>query len=62
MRQGRLISIVAKTNPPLDERSRSLQALDRSCGYRALAARLLGISRAAYYRHLADLKIEPENR
>ena len=44
-------------DPLLDEKSRFLQALDRSRGNRALAARLLGISRATLYRRLADLKI-----
>jgi PAS domain S-box-containing protein len=48
-------------DPLLDEKSRFLQALDRSRGNRALAARLLGISRATLYRRLADLKINPEN-
>ncbi len=48
-------------DPLLDEKSRFLQALDRSRGNRALAARLLGISRATLYRRLADLKINPDN-
>lgn len=47
-------------DPLLDEKSRFLQALDRSRGNRSLAARLLGISRATLYRRLADLKINPE--
>ncbi|MGZ8423927.1 MAG: helix-turn-helix domain-containing protein [Candidatus Binatia bacterium] len=46
---------------PLDEKLRFLQALDRSRGNRALAARFLGISRATLYRRLADLKINPVN-
>jgi PAS domain S-box-containing protein len=45
------------TDPLMDEKSRFLQALERSRGNRALAARLLGISRATLYRRLADLKI-----
>jgi DNA-binding NtrC family response regulator len=49
-------------DPLQDERSRFVQALDRSRGNRALAARLLGISRATLYRRLADLKINSENR
>lgn len=49
-------------DPLQDERSRFLQALERSRGNRALAARFLGISRATLYRRLADLKIDSENR
>jgi sigma-54 dependent transcriptional regulator, acetoin dehydrogenase operon transcriptional activator AcoR len=48
-------------DPLLDEKSRFLQALERSRGNRALAARFLGISRATLYRRLADLKINPDN-
>ena len=48
-------------DPLLDEKSRFLQALDRSRGNRALAARLLGISRATLYRRLADFKITPDD-
>jgi transcriptional regulator of acetoin/glycerol metabolism len=53
-------------NPPLeldsgssgvDEKTRFLEALERARGNRALAARLLGISRATFYRRLADLNI-----
>jgi sigma-54 dependent transcriptional regulator, acetoin dehydrogenase operon transcriptional activator AcoR len=49
-------------DPLLDEKSRFLQALERSRGNRAQAARLLGISRATLYRRLADLKITPDDR
>jgi DNA-binding NtrC family response regulator len=42
-----------------DEKARLQQALDRAGGNRAKAARLLGISRATFYRRLADLKISP---
>lgn len=52
---------VVAGDPLLDEKSRFLQALVRSRGNRALAARLLGISRATLYRRLADLKINPEH-
>jgi PAS domain S-box-containing protein len=45
-----------------DEKARFLDALSRSRGNRALAARLLGISRATLYRRLADLNINPENK
>jgi sigma-54 dependent transcriptional regulator, acetoin dehydrogenase operon transcriptional activator AcoR len=48
-------------DPLMDEKSRFLQALDRSRGNRSLAARALGISRATLYRRLADLKINPDN-
>ena len=47
-------------DPLVDEKARFLQALERSRGNRALAARLLGISRATLYRRLADLKINPK--
>ena len=43
----------------VDEKARLQQALDRAGGNRAKAARLLGISRATFYRRLADLKISP---
>jgi transcriptional regulator of acetoin/glycerol metabolism len=39
-------------DPLADEKTRFLQALQRSRGNRALAARLLGISRATLYRRL----------
>jgi PAS domain S-box-containing protein len=44
-------------NPVIDERAKLLDALERARGNRALAARLLGISRATFYRRLADFKI-----
>jgi PAS domain S-box-containing protein len=49
-------------DPLADEKARFLQALERSRGNRALAARLLGISRATLYRRLADLKISSEDK
>ena len=49
-------------DPLVDEKTRFLQALERSRGNRALAARLLGISRATLYRRLADLKINSEEK
>jgi PAS domain S-box-containing protein len=44
-------------NPLTDERAMFLDALARARGNRALAARLLGVSRATFYRRLADHKI-----
>jgi PAS domain S-box-containing protein len=43
--------------PPPDERTRFIAALERARGNRALAARMLGISRATFYRRLTDLNI-----
>ena len=53
---------VIAADPLLDEKGRFMQALERSRGNRALAARLLGISRATLYRRLADLKIAPDTK
>lgn len=49
-------------DPLDDEKTRFLDALSRSRGNRALAARLLGISRATLYRRLADLNIDPAEK
>ena len=49
-------------DPLNDEKTRFLDALTRSRGNRALAARLLGISRATLYRRLADLNIDPDEK
>ena len=49
-------------DPLTDEKARFLDALSRSRGNRALAARLLGISRATLYRRLSDLKIQSEEK
>jgi PAS domain S-box-containing protein len=49
-------------DPLRDEKARFLDALTRSRGNRALAARLLGISRATLYRRLADLQINPDDK
>ncbi len=49
-------------DPLNDEKARFVDALTRSRGNRALAARLLGISRATLYRRLADLRINPDDK
>ena len=45
-----------------DEKTRLEQALVRAGGNRAKAARLLGVSRATFYRRLADLNIPPREK
>ncbi len=42
-----------------DQRRRILNALEQAHGNRTLAAKLLGVSRATFYRHLKDLGISP---
>ena len=42
------------------ERERILAALKNAGGNRTQAARLLGISRATFYRRLANLDLDPE--
>jgi transcriptional regulator of acetoin/glycerol metabolism len=51
-----------RDDPLNDEKVRLVDALGRSRGNRARAARLLGISRATLYRRLSDLKINPEEK
>ncbi|MGH9802079.1 MAG: sigma 54-interacting transcriptional regulator, partial [Blastocatellia bacterium] len=46
---------------PTDKRHRLLDALKRANGNRAAAARLLGVSRATFYRWMEELKIEKSN-
>ena len=45
---------------PQDDKTRVLTALQHANGNRTLAARLLGMSRATFYRRLTDLQITPE--
>jgi len=47
----------AQAEPEANVRQRILDALQQTKGRRAEAARLLGMSRATFYRRLADLKI-----
>ncbi|PON19400.1 hypothetical protein C2W62_02805 [Candidatus Entotheonella serta] len=42
---------------PLDEKPRLLAALEQARGNRTAAARLLGMSRATFYRRLASFGI-----
>lgn len=46
---------------PADKRHRVFDALKRANGNRAAAARLLGVSRATFYRWMDELKIEKSN-
>ena len=45
--------------PPTDERSRFVFALGQARGNRTKAARLLGMSRATFYRRLTELDLPP---
>ncbi|NIP98077.1 MAG: hypothetical protein GWO24_33495 [Akkermansiaceae bacterium] len=49
----------AAAEEPQDERQRILNALEQAEGSRTRAARLLGMSRATFYRRLEKLKIKP---
>ncbi len=51
-----------RDDPLNDEKARLVDALGRSRGNRARAARLLGISWDTLYRRLSDLKINPEEK
>jgi len=59
--RGRQISARLETETPLefagDERQRLLQALEKARGNRSKAAKLLGISRATFYRRLQELEL-----
>jgi DNA-binding NtrC family response regulator len=44
-----------------DARNRLLAAIRAAKGNRAAAARLLGVSRATFYRHLQELHMDPDN-
>jgi DNA-binding NtrC family response regulator len=44
-----------------DERERIMAALAEANGNRTVAAKLLGVSRATFYRRLADLNISPDS-
>ena len=59
--RGRQISARLETEALLefvgDERQRMLQALEKARGNRSQAAKLLGISRATFYRRLQELEL-----
>ena len=60
--QAAELATAIPADPLMDEKTRFLDALSRSRGNRALAARLLGISRATLYRRLADFKIDTDEK
>jgi transcriptional regulator with PAS, ATPase and Fis domain len=49
-----------RSETPDDEKQRLLTALTQARGNRTIAARLLGMSRATFYRRLANLHIAPK--
>ena len=59
--RGQRISARQEIEAPVeftgDERQRMLQALDKASGNRSQAAKLLGISRATFYRRLQELEL-----
>lgn len=50
-------AVSPRLDPPVDERERLLTALRQTGGNRTAAAQLLGMSRATFYRRLADFDI-----
>ncbi len=52
-------AVSPRLDPPVDERERLLTALRQTGGNRTAAAQLLGMSRATFYRRLADFDIAP---
>jgi PAS domain S-box-containing protein len=57
--QGAASAVVEPMTTEGDERGRILAALKKSRGNRQQAAKLLGISRATFYRRLTELDISP---
>ncbi len=67
-KQGRLqradlpAEVLSGTDHTLNERDRILDALERAAFNRTRAARLLGMSRATFYRRLTELQIDVRRR
>ena len=54
------MSVSTTLDPELDEREQILAALKRAKGKRALAARMLGMSRSTFYRRLEGFGISSQ--